>query len=135
MTGQTIILRSDTQRDFAKRLVDQAPVDAVVNIKPATRTNDQNALMWSLLSDLSRACPDGRRHTSDVWKNLVLHACGYAVQFEHGLDGQPFPVGFRTSRLTKAEMSSLIEFIYEYGARHGVRWTNESGGFADRDHA
>lgn len=122
--GQTIILRGDSQRDFAKQLVDRAPVDAVVNIQAAKRTNDQNSLMWALLSDVSRAKPEGRTHTADVWKALMMHACGHATQFEHGLNGQPFPIGFRSSRLTKAEMGDLIETIYEYGARHGVRWSD-----------
>jgi hypothetical protein len=35
------------------------------------------------------------------------------------------PVGFRSSRLTKEQMSDLLEMIQEYGARHDVRWSNE----------
>ena len=121
--GQTVILRGDSQRDFAKHLIDRAPVDAVVNIHAATRTTEQNARMWALLSDVSRAKPEGRAHTADVWKALFMHACGHAVQFELGLNGQPFPTGFRSSHLTKAEMSDLMECISEYGARHGVVWS------------
>ena len=124
MKGQTVILRGPSQRDFAKQMIDRAPADAVVNIRAATRTSDQNALMWALLSDVSRAKPEGRMHTADAWKALFMHACGHAVQFEIGLNGQPFPTGFRSSHLTKAQMSDLIETIYEYGARHGVRWSN-----------
>src|SRR3569623_1398765 len=71
-----------------------------------------------------RATPEGRCQTPEVWKALFMHACGHAVQFENGLNGQPFPTGFRSSRLTKAEMSELIECILEYGARHGVRWSD-----------
>jgi hypothetical protein len=123
MKGQTVILRGDTQRAFAKRLIDKAPVDAVVNIREATRTNEQNAKMWAMLSDVSRAKPEGRCHTADAWKALFMHACGHAVQFEVGLNGQPFPTGFRSSALNKQQMSDLLECIYEYGARHGVRWS------------
>lgn len=122
--AQTVLLRGPSQRDFAKTLIDRAPVDAVVTIKAATRTNEQNSLMWCLLSDLSRAKPEGRMHTPEVWKQLVMHACGHAVQFEIGLNGQPFPTGFRSSRMTKAEMSDLIEWIYQYGAEHGVQWSD-----------
>ena len=124
MKGQTDILRGASQRDFAKQMIDRAPVDAVVNIRAAGRTIDQNALMWALISDVSRAKPEGRMHDADTWKALFMHACGHAVQFEMGLNGQPFPRGFRSSRLSKAEMSDLVETIYEYGARHGVRWSN-----------
>jgi hypothetical protein len=95
----------------------------VVTIRAATRSLDQNARLWAVLSDISRAKPEGRRHTPEVWKNLMMHACGHAVQFEMGLDGQPFPVGFRSSKLSKSQMSDLIEFAQEYGSRHGVVWS------------
>lgn len=121
--SQTVILRGKSQREFAKALIDRAPTDAVVTVKEAKRSNDQNSKLWAMLSDISRAKPEGRCHTPEVWKALFMHACGHAVRFEHGLDGQPFPVGFRSSRLTKAQMSDLIEFLYEYGSRHGVQWT------------
>lgn len=127
MTGQTVILAGPTQRQFAKTLIDRAPVNAVLNIKEATRTGDQNNKLWALLSDLSRAKPEGRRHTPEVWKALVMHACGHAVQFEIGLNGQPFPIGFRSSRLTKSQMSDLIEWILQYGAEQGVVWSDEPG--------
>lgn len=127
MSGQVVILRGDAQRTLAKRLVDLAPVDAVVTLSAPKRTQDQNNLLWSLLSDLSRAKPDGRKHTPEGWKNLAMHACGWAVQFENGLDGQPFPVGFRSSRLTKSEMSDLIEFILSYGARYDIKWSGSDG--------
>lgn len=126
MSGQTIILHGDSQRRFAKGLIDAAPRDAVVNIREATRTLEQNDKMWAMLSDVSRAKPEGRRHTADVWKALFMHACGHAVQFEIGLDGQPFPTGFRSSRLTKSQMSDLIEFMYAYGAEHGVAWSDDT---------
>jgi len=123
--SQTIILAGQSQRAFAKSLIDRAPIDAVVTIKAPARTTDQNALLWSCLSDISRAKPEGRMHTPEVWKQLVMHACGHAVQFEIGLNGQPFPTGFRSSRLTKAQMAELLTWIVQYGDEHGVKWSNE----------
>lgn len=124
MSGQTIILGSDRQRALAKQLVDRAPPMAVLNIREATRTTDQNSLMWALLSDVSRARPEGRNLTPDVWKSLFLHALDHSQRFEQALDGKGMvPVGFRSSRLTKAQMTDLIETIIEYGQRHGVRWS------------
>lgn len=120
MMAQTIILHSASQRSFAKQMIDRAPVDAVVTVREATRSTDQNALLWSLLSDISRAKPEGRRHTPEVWKALFMSACGHAVQFEMGLDGRPFPVGFRSSRMTKAQFGDLIEFIYSWCTEKGV---------------
>lgn len=121
MTGQTIILSSPARRDGAKRLVELAPHGAVLNIRPPSRTLDQNAKMWALLSEVSRAKPEGRELTPDVWKSLFLHALGHSQRFEEALDGRGVvPVGFRSSRLTKEQMSDLIETIHEYAARHGI---------------
>jgi len=78
--------------------------------------------MWAMLSDISRAKPDGRVHTPDVWKALFMSACGHEVQFLMGLDGNPFPAGFKTSKLRKDQMADLITFIAEYGDTHGVKW-------------
>lgn len=125
MRGQTIRLATEAQRHLAKRLVDIAPQGAVVNIQEARRTSDQNAKLWAMLSDVSRSKPEGRAHTPEVWKALFMNACGHAVQFETGLSGQPFPVGFRSSNLTKREMIDLIDFIGSYGSAHGVRWSDE----------
>lgn len=124
MSGQTVILRGPSQRQLAHNLVEQAPMDSVLNIREATRTGEQNAMLWALLSDVSRAMPGGRRLTADVWKAVFMNACGHAVQFETGLSGEPFPIGFRSSRLTKAQMSELIEFILSWGTEAGVKWSD-----------
>lgn len=123
---QTVILHSQAQRAFAKAMIDRAPVGAVMTVKEATRTTDQNALLWSVLSDISRAKPEGRKHTPEVWKCLFMSACGHAVQFEMGLDGKPFPVGFRSSRLSKSQFSDLIEFIYSWCAEKGISLSKEA---------
>lgn len=123
MPGQTIRLFTKTQRQFAHRLIDAAPDGAVLNIREARRTTEQNDKMWVMISDVSRAKPDGLEHTPDVWKALFMKACGHAVQFTTGLDGEPFPTGFRSSRLSKGQMSEMIEFIYCWGAEQGVTWS------------
>ena len=123
--AQTVIIRGQSQRDLAKRLIDAAPIDAIVSVKEATRNDDQNALMWVLLSDISRAKPNGRRHTPDMWKALMMKACGHHVQFLEGLDGEPFPIGFRSSRLTVRQMADLITFILAYGDENGVTWSQQ----------
>ena len=61
--GQTIRLTNDVNRARASRWCQTAPHGAIVNIREATRTNEQNALLWVLLSDVSRAKPEGRCHT------------------------------------------------------------------------
>ena len=124
MTGQTVILRGPSQRQFAKSLIDVAPDNAVVNIREATRSTDQNSKLWAMLSDISRAKPEGRKLRAEQWKGAFMSAIGHEVQWVNGIDGHPpFPDQHRSSRLTVKEMADLITFIQEYGDRHGVRWS------------
>jgi hypothetical protein len=55
-----------------------------------------------------------------------MAACGHEVAVEMGLDNRPFPVGFRSSKLSKSQMADLITFVAEYGDRHGVNWSDEA---------
>ena len=123
--SQTVILRGDSQRMLAKALIDKAPADAVVTVKEATRNLDQNARLWAMLSDISRAKPEGRTMTAELWKAVFMQACGHEVQFLNGLDGLPFPAGFRSSRLTVRQMADLISFVAAYGDQHGVKWSEQ----------
>lgn len=123
MVGQTVILVGPSQRTLAKALIDRAPDKAVVTIREANRTLDQNAKMWAMLSDISRAKPEGRSMRPDMWKGAFMSALGHEVQWINGIDGHPpFPADSRSSRLNKSEMADLITFMYEYGDRHGVQW-------------
>lgn len=125
MAGQTIILVGAAQRNLAKSLIDQAPRGAVVNVREATRNRDQNAKMWAMLSDVSRAKPEGRMWPPETWKSAFMHSLGHQCRFAEGLDGSgPFPLGFRSSRLSVGQMADLITVIAEYGDRHAVRWTD-----------
>ena len=123
---QTVVIDSQYRRDLAHKLVAAAPVGAVMTISPAKRSTDQNARFWAMLSDISRAKPEGRVHTPEAWKALFMHALGHSVRFEMGLNGEPFPVGFRSSQLTKAQMSDLMEFMSAWAAEKGVIFSNEA---------
>jgi hypothetical protein len=120
MSKHLVILHSRHDRERAARAIAAAPAGSVVEVRAPKRTLDQNALMWSLCSQLSIAKPQGIRKTPESWKMALMHACGHAVQFEMGLNGEPFPIGFRSSKLSKAQMSDLLEFIFAYAAEQGV---------------
>jgi hypothetical protein len=111
---------------MAKQIIDRAPDNATVTIKLEARSINANNLMWALLSDVSRAKPQGRCHSTEVWKCLFMAACGHQVQFVLGLDGNPFPVGFSTSRMSKSQMADLITFILQWGDEQGVAWSDNA---------
>lgn len=126
MTAETIILAGEAQRRLAADMIANAPAGAIVTIREATRSAAQNAKLWAMLRDVSDAQPEGRDLSREAWKALFLSALGYEVRWESGLDGRPpVPIGQHSSRLTVGQMAELIEIIYEYGARHGVKWSEE----------
>lgn len=124
MSGITVILRDQSLRNRAKAIVDKAPTNAVVTIREATRNAEQNARMWAMLTDVALAKPEGRKWATEAWKCAFMHSLGHQCLFAEGLDGSgPFPIGFKSSRLTVKEMADLITVIQEYGDRHNVQWS------------
>ena len=125
MKGRLFIINGAT-RPVLHDMINRLPDGHEALLREPTRTTPQNSRMWAMLGDISAACPDGRKHPAETWKQLFMHALGYEVQFESGLNGQPFPAGFKSSRLRKQEMADLITFIAEYGDRHGVQWSEQN---------
>lgn len=113
-------LSTKAARQRAIALVSSAPEGYVVTIAEPTRSLDANAKMWSLLQDISRAQPFGRKHTPDDWKAIAMNACGWECQFIEGMDGRPFPMGFRSSSLTVKQMGSLIEWLTAFMAENHI---------------
>lgn len=118
-----VILRSDKHRHDAMEMIRLAPDDAVMTLAEARRTQAQNDRLWAMLTDISRQKPGGRVGDPETWKALAMHAAGFSVQFEMGLNGQPFPTGYKSSRLTVKEMTLLIEWLFAYGAEVGIEWS------------
>lgn len=131
--AQYFTLRNDDIRRNAINAIMAADDGSRVTIAPAQRSNDQNARLWASLSDISKACPEGRQWTPETWKCAFMHALGHQVRFAEGLDGSgPFPIGFHSSKLTVRQMADLITVVQEYGDRNGVEWSETiKGGFLD----
>ena len=110
------------------KAVANAPVGAQFDLADAPRTTSQNRLLWSLLSafaDQIEHC--GRKYDAGDWKCIFMKALGKELTFAPSLDGQSIvAIGYRSSRLTKEEMSGLVELIYSEGAKRGVRFHGEA---------
>ncbi len=122
MSRALIVLNSPADRQRAAHWVATAPIGTRVEFKATKRTLDQNSRMWAMLTDVAtQATHMGKKYTPDQWKVLFMAACGNEVQFLPSLDGSTFiPWGQRSSDLSKQEMTDLIEFIFAWGAEHGV---------------
>jgi len=124
MKAQTIRLVGSQQRAFAKQQVDAAPQGYVVKIAAETRRDAQNRKLWPMLADLQRQVPEMAAYSTEDIKLRFLNALGVEMRFLPTLEGQgAFPVGLRSSMLTVQQFAGLIELIYQFGARHNVRWS------------
>lgn len=124
--GQSVRLVGPSQRQYAHRLIDEAPDNYVMKLGEETRSDIQNCKLWPMLQDLQRQVPEYATFSLDDMKLRFLNALGLELRFLPQLEGAGiFPVGLSSSKLTKAQFAGLIELIYMVGAKHGVRWSEE----------
>ena len=98
----------------------------VMEIKPVTRSLEQNAKMWAVLTDISEQVNwYGHKLSPDDWKH-VLSATLRKQKAVPGIDGGFVVVGLSTSQMTIAEMSEMIELAHAFGADQGVHFHDQS---------
>ena len=95
----------------------------VLEVKPSTRSLEQNARLWAMLTDISNQVNwYGRKLTPHDWKH-VFTASLKKQDVVPGLDGGFVVLGMSTSKMTKAEMCDLQTLMEAFGAEQGVRFT------------
>ena len=95
----------------------------VLEVKPSTRSLEQNARLWAMLSDISRQVDwYGRKLTPDEWKH-VFSAALKKQEVVPGIDGGFVVLGLSTSKMSKAEMCDLQTLIEAFGAEREVRFS------------
>lgn len=115
-------LTNDRARDAAIEAVHDVPDGYVVTITQATRSVLQNSALWAALTDVAEQVPwHGDKLSAEAWKH-VFSASLKKQDVVPGLHGDFVVIGARTSRMTKAEMSDLLELIFAFGAEHDVQF-------------
>lgn len=93
-------------------------------IKGNRRTIGQNALMWTLLRDISNQVEwYGQKLSMNDWK-WIFTAAIRKQRMVPGIDGGMVFLGEPTSVMSKQEMADMIEAIYMFGQEKGVEWSN-----------
>lgn len=120
------VLVNDAIRHNCKAAIDQAPEGYAVEIKPKTRTLEQNALLHALLQRITNSVEwSGKKRDIDTWKRLLtaawLRARGEPIELLPALDGHGVDIVFRrTSNLTVNEMIELVDFIQAWAIGQGI---------------
>ena len=110
-------------RRRALEAVKTAQDGMVVEIKEPSRSLDQNAKLWPMLTDISKQVDwYGQKLSEDEWKD-VFSASIKKQKAVPGLEGGFVVCGRSTSKMTKREFSDLLEVMYAFGADKGVQWS------------
>lgn len=122
-TREVVQIKCASDRQKIARWAQGVPLGTTVEFRAPRRSTDQNALMWSLLSQISKQVDwYGQKLSSEDWKD-VLTASLRRTRVVPGIDAGTFvPLGMRTSQMTKQEISELLELVYAFGAERGVKF-------------
>lgn len=112
---------------FTYAAADGVNVRYVLELKPQTRSTEQNARMWAMLADVSSQVEwYGKRLTAEDWKH-VFSSSLRKLDVVPNIEGTGFvALGLSTSRMSKREMSDLMELIEAFGAERGVVFAGEA---------
>lgn len=118
-------LFSPQQRLRAIEAVRTAPEHHVVEIKERTRSIEQNAMLWRLLTITSKQVPwsvNGHEAwlSPDDWKDIFTASLHQEMRIAKGIRGGFVMLGRSTSRMSVSEMTAMIEFIYSFLAEQGI---------------
>lgn len=95
----------------------------VMTVSQQTRSLEQNARLWAMLTDVSRQVDwYGRKLTPEDWKH-VFSAALYQQDAVPGINGGFVVLGRSTSKMTISEMGELQTLIEAFGAEKGVRFS------------
>lgn len=121
---QTFTLVHAQARQRAAQAVLMAPEGYAVTISEPTRNLEQNALLWALLTEVSRQVDwYGKKLAPEDWK-AVFSAGLKQMAVVPNLTGTGFvALGQSTSSMSKREFAELIELIQAFGAERGVIFT------------
>jgi hypothetical protein len=85
------------------------------------RSLEQNNLMWANLTDIAQQVVwYGNKLTKEEWKD-VLTAALKQQKVVPGIEGGFVVLGARTSKMTVAEMTEMIELSTAFGTQQGVK--------------
>lgn len=121
MTDKRMFIITPTNREHIINELRALPVGHVIRTSPPTRTLEANAAMWATLTDISKQVVwHGRKLDPESWKHIFSSSLK-RQDVVPNLDGNGFVVlGLSTSKMTKAEMSELLELIHAFAAQQGV---------------
>jgi hypothetical protein len=121
MSKQIYILRNEAIRRRAMESVWNAPDNYKLVISEETRSLEQNSRLWPSLTEISNQVMwHGRKLSPGDWKHVFTSSMK-KMDVVPNLENTGFvALGLSTSKMSKRELSDLLELVYAFGAEHGV---------------
>lgn len=123
MSDRHILTLTRANRQKAVQGVLRAPDGWTLELREAKRSDEQNRALWGLLNQIQKQRPthNGVRMSAEAWKAVFMQALGAEMVFVPTLDGTGmFPMGHRSSQLTKSEFAGLLELMLAWSAEQGL---------------
>lgn len=120
-------------RQNACKAIMSAPDGMVVTIREPTRSLEQNAALHAALADIAEQVKwHGVSFDLEDWKRLCVSAYlrekGEEIRMVPALKGKGFEIIYaKTSRMTKRQLSELLDWVHAFGAENNVRFRNPKG--------
>ena len=147
---RSIRLIGEAQRDTALALLNNVPLDAekplevVVREASKDKSREQEERYHAMLNDIAKQCQHLNMALDlDTWKRLAIdqfkrdtlkepQCCAEywarnQLSVIPSLDGSAIVVlGEQSRRFPKAVASVFVEWLFSWGADHGVAWTDQT---------
>lgn len=96
-----------------------------IEVREKRRSDEQNALLHAMLTEVSRKLEfNGRKLSVDEWKLVFVSAhaiaTGKPAEMVIGLEGEVINLRESTAQMGVSRLSSLIEYIHAYCADKGM---------------
>ena len=134
-----ICLLNERARTAAVRAVMDAPDQSWADVKPLSKTREQEERYHAMIGDCAKQCQHLNRNLdAETWKRLLVDQFRRDTmddpeigeywqrnrpEFIPGLDGSAVVVmGEQTRRFPKKVASAFIEWLFAFGAERDVKW-------------
>ena len=126
MSRAVLIIDSQSNRLKALAWVNKAPNGTRLEFMEAKRSLPQNDRMWAMLTEVAaQKVWHGVKLSADDWKLIFMAGLNQEMRLVPNLDGNGFVnLGRSSSKLSKDEMTQLIELIHAWGAQNGVTFSD-----------
>lgn len=126
MSKQTVILSTNVARKTAIDAILAAPDGWVVQIGEPTRSVEQNAVQWPILTQFSQQRPwpvSGELEwlKPEEWKDILTADFDKErIRLASGISGGVVMIGKRTREFGRREFSDWIDYLYAAAHHLGV---------------